>query len=91
MNLPPQLQQEVEKWANLQGIDPEQFVVQTIAEKVSHLNEQEQATPSLEHRLYRKNGVLVVDVAWDETVDVNQLIDQVREERMQEILGESTL
>lgn len=77
MNLPPQLQKEIEKWATLQGIDPEQFVLQTIAEKISNLREQQQATTTLEHKLYRKDGVLVVDVAWDETVDVNQLIDQI--------------
>ena len=38
MNLPPQLQQQVEKWASLQGIDPEQFVVWAVSEKLDALN-----------------------------------------------------
>jgi hypothetical protein len=92
MNLPPQLQQKVEKWSNLQGIDPEQFIMEAISEKVNRLDRQQPELPPSEPTLYRKSGVLVVDVKWDEEVDINEFIDRLREERIQEIwAGESSI
>lgn len=40
MQLPPQLQHEVEKWATIQGIAPEDFILWAVAEKVGALNQQ---------------------------------------------------
>ena len=40
MNLPPLLQQEVEKWASRQGISSEQFILTAVADKVAALNHQ---------------------------------------------------
>ncbi len=37
MNLPANLQQEVEKWASSQDLTLEQFIFQTIAEKINRL------------------------------------------------------
>ncbi len=39
MNLPSQLQQQVEAWASRQGISNEQFVIQAIAEKIDALSQ----------------------------------------------------
>ncbi len=91
MNLPPQLQQKVEQWSNLQGIEPEQFIMDAIAEKVNRLDLQQPKLLS-EPRLYRKSGVLVVEAGWDEDIDINEFIDRLREERNQEIwAGESSI
>lgn len=40
VNLPLQLQQEVEQWAASQGIPPEQFILWAVAEKVASLHNQ---------------------------------------------------
>ena len=38
MNFPPQLQQNIEKWATIQGVSPEQFIWQAVAEKIDALS-----------------------------------------------------
>ena len=74
MNLPPQLKQEVEKWANHQGISFEQFILRAIAEKITALNQQNTETttqispaaPSStfpQHKIYRKEGILVIETS----------------------------
>ena len=75
MNLPPLLQQEVEKWASRQGISSEQFILTVVVDKIAALNHQvpeESANtqedfeaicvnPSQQPKFYRKEGILVVD------------------------------
>lgn len=88
MSLPPQLQQEVEKWALSQGISSEQFILQAVAEKVSSLNWQlaEESTPE-QPRVYYEGNVLVVDTQPMKDFDLNAFIDQLREERIQELMS----
>ena len=88
MSLPPQLQQEVEKWALSQGISSEQFILQAVAEKVSSLNRQ-QADKSIPQppRVYYEGNVLVVDTQPISDFDFNAFIDELREERIQELMS----
>lgn len=39
LNLPPQLKEEAERWANRQGVSLDQFVVWAVAEKVGGLKQ----------------------------------------------------
>jgi DNA-binding transcriptional MocR family regulator len=94
MNFPPQLQQKIEKWASSQGISTEQFVLQAIAEKIDALSQQmaEEHTEqnsevtnvvsSNQPKVYRKEGILVVDAELPENFDLNTFIDELREERI---------
>lgn len=97
MKLPPQFQQEVEKWASHQGISTEQFIVQAVAEKIDALSQQgaeehpdkqdSQTTNALlpqQPKVYRKEGILVVDAELPENFDINTFIDELREERIRE-------
>ncbi|MBD2597681.1 hypothetical protein H6G74_25645 [Nostoc spongiaeforme FACHB-130] len=85
MNLPPQLQEKIEKWASSQGISTEQFILQAITEKITTLSQQElaedtQLNPN-QANLYRKDGILVVDAELPTNFDINTLIYELREER----------
>lgn len=92
MNLPLSLQKEAEKWAQLQGLSLEEFILQAVTEKVSGLNQQMLGTlenqdssssiPELPS-LHRKEGILVIKTA-PLTVDINAFIDQMREDRIRE-------
>lgn len=97
MNLPLQLHQEVEKWANNQGISSEQFILWAVAEKVSALNQQTaQATAAAKDlevvntpapqppRVYRKEGILVVETEPISNLDINNFIGELREERIRD-------
>lgn len=97
MKLPLQLHQEVGKWANYQSISSEQFVMVAVAEKVSALNQQiPQATAAAEDlevvnalapqppRVYRKEGILVVETEPISNLDINNFIGKLREERIQD-------
>lgn len=97
MNLPLQLHQEVEKWANHQGILSEQFILWAVAEKVSALNQQTaQATATAEDlevvnalapqlpRVYRKEGILVVETEPISNLDINNFIGELREKRIRD-------
>lgn len=91
MNFPSQLQQNIEKWASSQGISPEQFVLQAVTEKVDALSQKPTeatnvASPN-QPRVYRKEGILVVDAEMPENLDFNTFIDELREERIQEQMG----
>lgn len=88
MNLPPQLQQEVEKWALSQGISLEQFILQAIAEKVSDLNRRQpdESTPE-QPRVYYEGNVLVVDAQPISGFDFNAFNDELREERIRELMS----
>lgn len=93
MNLPPLLQQEIEKWANRQGISSTEFIIMAVADKVATLTHQEEssdvqdsevvsAKSSQQPRVYRKEGILVVDADLPENFDINAFIDELREERI---------
>ncbi|PSB20323.1 hypothetical protein C7B65_07710 [Phormidesmis priestleyi ULC007] len=84
MNLPPQLPQKVEKWSNLQGIKPEQFIMEAIAEKVNRLDRQVDEQNSDQPKTYYEGNVLVVDAELPPGFDLNAFIDELREERIQE-------
>ncbi|MFN6468738.1 MAG: hypothetical protein RMY36_003565 [Nostoc sp. SerVER01] len=88
MNFPPQLQQKIEKWASNQGISSEDFVLQAVAEKINALTQQTaEATnvvSSSQAKVYRKEGILVVDAELPESFDLNSFIDELREERIQD-------
>lgn len=88
MNFPPQLQQKIQKWASSQGISTEQFVLQAVAEKIDALTQQTiEATnvvSSNQLKVYRKEGILVVDAQLPENFDLNTFIDELREERIQD-------
>jgi len=95
MNLPSQLQQEVEKWASRQGISGEQFILQAVAEKVTALNQQitettpqisqaVQSSTSQQPKIYRKEGILVVEIEPINNLDINAFVNELREERIQE-------
>jgi hypothetical protein len=81
MNLPPQLQRDIEEWANRQGVSTEQFVVQTIAEKIEALSQKMTEESTKQHSassavslnqptVYRKEGILVVDAEFSENLDI---------------------
>lgn len=96
MNLPPLLQQEVEKWASRQGISSEQFILAAVADRVAALNHQvaeESANEDSEAasvkspqqpKVFRKEGILVVDAELPKNFDINAFIDELREERIRE-------
>lgn len=94
MNLPPQLQQEVEKWASHQGISLEQFILQAVTEKVTALDQQNtQATTQISQavqsstyqhaKIYRKEGILVIETEPINNLDIKAFIDELREECIQ--------
>jgi len=60
-----------------QGISPEEFIVQTLTEKIR----------SLQTGLRQKEGVLVFETESLDHIDFNALIAQIREERDWEQMG----
>lgn len=92
MNLSPALQQEIEQIAALQGISPEQFILQTLMEKINVLKQQfpnPSGTKSLSNspdsHLRDQDGILVFDTQSLESIDFNQLIEQSRERDWEQI------
>jgi hypothetical protein len=84
MNLSPVLQQAIEQIASIQGISPEQFIVQTLVEKISSLQSSD-LTPSTDPTgLREQEGILVFDTESLDHLDFNALIAQSREERVLE-------
>ena len=86
MNLSPALQQEIEQIAALQGISPEQFILQTLMEKINALKQQtpnslgtKSLSSSAKSHLREQDGILVFDTQSLERIDFNQLIEQSRE------------
>jgi hypothetical protein len=87
MNLPANLQQEVEKWASSQGVSLEQFIVQTVTEKINRLAQQQIQEPSEEEpTTYYEGRVLVVDATLPKNFDIAAFIDDMRSERIQELM-----
>ncbi len=94
MNLPPQLQQEAEEWASRQGLSFEQFILQAVTEKVTALNQQNaeatiqvpqaHSSTSGQPKVYRKEGILVIETEPINNLDINAFIDELRAERIRE-------
>ncbi len=99
MKFPPELQKNIEKWATIQGISPEQLISQAVAEKIEALSQKAakkypEQTSELHHilasnqaKIYRKEGVLVLDAQLPESFNLNTFIDDLREERIQDIMA----
>jgi hypothetical protein len=85
MNLSPPLQQEIEQIATLQGISPDQFILQTLMEKVKLIKNQStdrssSSISSLEvSHLQEKEGLLVFETESLNHIDFNQLLEEGRE------------
>ena len=95
MNFPPQLQQNIEKWATIQGVSTEQFVWQAVAEKIATLNQKvvekspdrqdsTNLSQSNQAKIYRKEEILVLEAELPENFEINNFIDELREERIQD-------
>ena len=99
MKIPTELQQNIEKWASIQGVSTEQFVWQAVFEKIDKLSqtaadknpeENSGATnilPDNPSTIYRKEGILVVDTEFPDNFDMNTFIDDLRAERIQDIMA----
>jgi hypothetical protein len=80
MNLSPDLEEAIAQIATRQGISPNEFIVQTLTEKIRSL--QLLSTPSTSQTgLREKEGVLVFETESLDHIDFNALIAQSREER----------
>jgi hypothetical protein len=85
MNLSPPLQHEIEQIATLQGISPDQFILQTLMEKINLIKNQDTDRlnrPNVypaESRLQEKDGLLVFETESLSHIDFNQLLEESRE------------
>jgi hypothetical protein len=89
MNLPVNLQKQINQWASVQGISPDDLIQQAVAEKLQQLQQKLPPAKATTHaaestRLRRKNGVLILETDADPAIDVNAWIEALREERIQE-------
>ncbi|HIK14856.1 MAG TPA: hypothetical protein IGS53_06120 [Leptolyngbyaceae cyanobacterium M33_DOE_097] len=80
MNLSPALQRAIAQIAKSRGISPEEFIVQTLAEKVGSLEMPEAAAESFPTGLKEKDGILVFETDSLNDIDFNALIAQSRNE-----------
>ena len=102
MEFSPELQQNIEKWANIQGLSSEQFVSQAVLEKITQLSQMSQKLAEINPEkpsklsnietddrsmIYRKEGILVINTEFPKTFDINTFIDDLREERIQDIMA----
>lgn len=94
MELSPKLQKAITAIAAQQGVSPEQFIVQTLTEKVKGFqqpqNQSAESPPKSSHnesRIRDKNGILGIETTSLGHIDFNNLIEQLRIEREQELLG----
>jgi len=82
MNLSPDLQEAIAQIAIEQGISPEEFIIQTLTEKIRSL-QSPASNPSVPQvGLREKEGVLVFETESLDHIDFNTLIAQSREERV---------
>ncbi|MEO1145233.1 MAG: hypothetical protein AAFY26_06515 [Cyanobacteria bacterium J06638_22] len=88
MNLPAKLQEAIAQVAKQQGISAEQFIVQTLVEKIDtlqqtseHSKDEDSEASSKTPQLVEKNGILVLKTVPLGHINFNQLIDQLRTER----------
>jgi hypothetical protein len=81
MNLSPALQQAIDQIASSQGISAEQFIVQTLVEKISSLKQPNLTVSTSQTGLKEQDGILVFDTEPLDHIDFNALISQSREDR----------
>jgi hypothetical protein len=81
MNLSPDLQEAIAQIATRQGISPEEFINQTLTEKIKNLQSPVSNPSTSQTGLREKEGVLVFETESLEHIDFNALIAQSREER----------
>ncbi|PSB01070.1 hypothetical protein [Merismopedia glauca] len=86
MNLSPALQQAIKEISSSQGISPEQFIVQTLTEKIGKLKQSNQTSVS-QTGLKERDGILVFETESLNGIDFNELIAQSRQERDLEQMG----
>ncbi len=90
MNLSPTLQKAIEQLASIQGISSEQFIVQTLVEKISSLQTTDSHL-SLPHTgqtgLREQDGLLVFDTKSLDHIDFKDLIAQRLEKRAFDQMG----
>ncbi|MBE9011213.1 hypothetical protein IQ250_13445 [Pseudanabaenaceae cyanobacterium LEGE 13415] len=88
MDLSPALEREIKEIASLQGVSPEEFISQTLKEKISSLKQQAQNSSELSaSHLREKDGILVFDTDSLDHIDFDLLIQQSREDCDQEQIG----
>jgi len=87
MNLSSALQQVIEQIASSQGISSEQFIVQTLVEKINSLNQPGLTVSTSQTGLREQDGILVFDTEPLDHIDFNALLAQSREERALEQNG----
>ncbi|PSB09446.1 hypothetical protein C7B76_25290 [filamentous cyanobacterium CCP2] len=81
MNLSSDLQKAIAQIAIRQGISPEEFIVQTLTEKVKSLQSPGSSPATAQTGLRDKEGILVFETESLDHIDFNALIAQSREER----------
>lgn len=103
MNFPPELQKEIEQWANSAGLSAEQFIIQAVSERLKLLKQQKISSGiapnqvdvlsllSNRSRMYRKQGVLVIETEQLREFDINAFVGEMREERIQDQIDRATL
>jgi hypothetical protein len=87
MNLSPSLQQAIEEIASSQGISTEQFIIQTLTEKISSIQQPALADSKPQTGLVEKDGIWVFNTEAIDFVDLNGLIAQSRDDRDLEQMG----
>ncbi len=87
MNLSPELQEAIAQIASSQGISPEEFIVQTLIEKIRSLQSPIPTPSASQTGLREKEGILVFETESLDSIDFNTLIAQSREERIWEQMG----
>ncbi len=87
MNLSPNLQQAIAQIAASQGISPEQFIIQTLTEKIDRLKQPVPTASMSQTGLRQKEGLLVFDTESLDHVDFDSLITRSREECNWEQIG----
>jgi hypothetical protein len=81
MNLSPDLEEAIAQIAKRQGISPEEFIVQTLTEKIRSLQPSVSTPSTSQTGLRQKEGLLVFETESLDHIDFNALIAQIREER----------
>jgi hypothetical protein len=87
MKLSPDIQQKIEQIATLQGISPEQFILQAVTEKLDALKQKIPNAPDTllhpvleQSPLREQDGILVFDTEPLDHINFNSLIEQSREQ-----------
>ncbi len=84
MNLSPELQQEIEQISISLGISPEQFILETLIDKISSLKQQSVSsiTISTEYtqqnpHLQNKDGILVIETATLDQINFDEILEEI--------------